>query len=96
MNGAVSVLITDGLSGAGKDTVAGLLAQCLGWNLLSSRVPYRLLVFAAVDHGADLTDEEALKALAAYLDMQFVAVDGSHGQHIVLEDEEVIDVIRTE
>lgn len=68
----------------------------LGWNLLDSGALYRLLAFAAVNHGVDLTNEEALKVLAAHLDVQFVAADGSHGQRIILEGEEVTDVIRTE
>ncbi|MBH4005357.1 (d)CMP kinase [Pseudomonas aeruginosa] len=96
MNGAVPMLAIDGPSGAGKGTVAGLLARRLGWNLLDSGVLYRLLAFAAVNHGVDLTNEEALKVLAAHLDVQFVAADGSHGQRIILEGEEVTDVIRTE
>ncbi|MGS8175344.1 (d)CMP kinase [Pseudomonas aeruginosa] len=96
MNGAVPMLAIDGPSGAGKGTVAGLLARRLGWNLLDSGALYRLLAFAAVNHGVDLTNEEALKVLAAHLDVQFVAADGSHGQRIILEGEEVTDVIRTE
>ncbi|CRS17622.1 Cytidylate kinase [Pseudomonas aeruginosa] len=54
------------------------------------------VAFAAVNHGVDLTNEEALKLLAAHLDVQFVAADDSHGQRIILEGEEVTDVIRTE
>ncbi|HCL4141953.1 TPA: (d)CMP kinase, partial [Pseudomonas aeruginosa] len=36
MNAAVPMLAIDGPSGAGKGTVAGLLARRLGWNLLDS------------------------------------------------------------
>ena len=53
MNGAVPMLAIDGPSGAGKGTVAGLLARRLGWNLLDSGALYRLLAFAAVNHGVD-------------------------------------------
>ena len=58
------VITIDGPSGSGKGTVAGLLAKRLGWCLLDSGALYRLLAFAARNHGVDLTNEEALKLLA--------------------------------
>lgn len=96
MTGLATVITIDGPSGSGKGTVAGLLARQLGWNLLDSGALYRLLAFAARNHGIDLTNEEALKALAAHLDVQFIAASGGHGQRIILEGEEVTDDIRNE
>lgn len=96
MNGEWPVLAIDGPSGSGKGTVAGLLAKRLGWNLLDSGALYRLLAFAAGNHGIDLTNEEALKVLAAHLDVQFTHAKGGQGQHIILEGEDVTDTIRTE
>jgi cytidylate kinase len=90
------VITIDGPSGSGKGTVAGLLAKQLGWNLLDSGALYRLLAFAAGNHGVDLTNEEAMKLLAAHLDVQFIAAGDSHGQRIILEGEEVTDLIRNE
>ncbi len=84
------VITIDGPSGSGKGTIAGLLADKLGWKLLDSGALYRLLAFAAGNHGIDLTNEEALKTLAAHLDVQFV------GKRIILEGEEVTDAIRNE
>ena len=88
------VIAIDGPSGSGKGTIAGLLARQLGWKLLDSGALYRLLEFAARNHGISLNNEDALKTLAAHLDVQFFAEDG--GQRIVLEGEEVTDLIRTE
>lgn len=96
MTGLATVITIDGPSGSGKGTVAGLLARQLGWNLLDSGALYRLLAFAARNHGIDLTNEEALKTLAAHLDVQFIAASGDHGQRIILEGEEVTDDIRNE
>jgi len=96
MMGEWPVVAIDGPSGSGKGTVAGLLAKRLGWNLLDSGALYRLLAFAAGNHGIDLTNEEALKVLAAHLDVQFTHAKGGQGQHIILEGEDVTDVIRTE
>ncbi|MFI8747754.1 (d)CMP kinase [Pseudomonas sp. NPDC077186] len=84
------VITVDGPSGSGKGTLCALLAKQLGWNLLDSGALYRLLAFAAGNHGIDLTNEEALKQLAAHLDVQFT------GKRIVLEGEEVTDAIRNE
>ena len=90
------IVAIDGPSGSGKGTIAGLLAQKLGWNLLDSGALYRLLAFAARNHGVDLTNEEAMKVLAAHLDVQFLAGAQGQGQRIILEGEEVTDAIRNE
>ncbi|KAF1053075.1 MAG: Cytidylate kinase [Stenotrophomonas maltophilia] len=90
------VIAIDGPSGSGKGTVAGILAKRLGWNLLDSGALYRLLAFAAGNHGIDLTNEEGLLVLAAHLDVQFTHAKGGQGQHIILEGDDVTDVIRTE
>ncbi|CAE6915676.1 MULTISPECIES: (d)CMP kinase [Pseudomonas] len=84
------VITVDGPSGSGKGTLCALLAKQLGWNLLDSGALYRLLAFAAGNHGIDLTNEEALKQLAAHLDVQFI------DKRIILEGEEVTDAIRNE
>jgi cytidylate kinase len=90
------VIAIDGPSGSGKGTIASLVAKKLGWSLLDSGALYRLLAFAARNHGVDLTNEEALKLLAAHLDVQFVAAANGQPQRIILEGEEVTDAIRNE
>ena len=96
MNWQVPVITIDGPSGSGKGTVAALLAAKLKWNFLDSGAFYRLLAFAARNHGVDLTNEEALKLLAAHLDVQFGASKGGDGMQIVLEGEDVTQAIRNE
>jgi len=96
MNTSIPVIAIDGPSGSGKGTLAGLLAKKLGWNLLDSGALYRLLAFAARNHGVDLTNEEAMKALAAHLDVQFIAATETQVQRIILEGEEVTEAIRNE
>lgn len=96
MNQQAPVIAIDGPSGSGKGTVAGLLSRRLGWNLLDSGALYRLLAYAAGNHGVDLTNEELLKALAAHLDVQFIAASDGQPQRIILEGDDVSDVIRNE
>ncbi|ATR84295.1 MULTISPECIES: (d)CMP kinase [Pseudomonas] len=96
MNQQAPVIAIDGPSGSGKGTIAGLLSKRLGWNLLDSGALYRLLAYAAGNHGVDLTNEELLKALAAHLDVQFIAASDGQPQRIILEGDDVSDVIRNE
>ncbi len=93
---STAVITIDGPSGSGKGTIAGLLAMRLGWNLLDSGALYRLLALSASNHGVDLTNEEGLKALAAHLDVQFVAGAPGQEQLIILEGENVTQAIRNE
>tara|TARA_R110002124_G_scaffold68851_11_gene185962 strand:+ start:964 stop:1656 length:693 start_codon:yes stop_codon:yes gene_type:complete len=93
---AIPVITIDGPGGSGKGTIAGLLASRLGWNLLDSGALYRVLAFAAVNHGVSLTNAESLEMLAGHLDVQFVAGEDAREQHIILEGEEVTRALRTE
>jgi cytidylate kinase len=90
------VITIDGPSGSGKGTIAGLLAQQLRWNLLDSGALYRLLAFAAGNHGVELSNEASLKLLAAHLDVQFSAATNGQGQRIILEGDDVSQAIRSE
>ena len=85
----------DGPSGAGKGTVARIVADQLGWHLLDSGAIYRVLAVAIQHHQLDLDDEEHLIPMAAHLDVQFEINSKGEGK-VILEGENVTDVIRTE
>lgn len=89
---AAPVLTIDGPSGAGKGTVARLVARELGWHFLDSGALYRLIGLAAQRHAIPLDNAAGLEALAAHLDVQFQ----SEGEHIIFEGEEVTWALRTE
>lgn len=84
------VITIDGPSGSGKGTLAGLLAERLGWHLLDSGALYRIVALAALESRADLDDGEALARLAAGLAIRFG--DGA----ILLGGRDVSETIRGE
>ncbi len=67
----VPVIAIDGPSASGKGTVASAVAESLGYQFLDSGAVYRATAIAAMDAGVASTDENALAALAASLDLQF-------------------------
>lgn len=72
------VIVTiDGPAGAGKSTVAKLLAKELRFRYLDTGAMYRALVFAALQRKIDFADSEAL-------------VQNSHGVNLRLDSEKVI------
>ncbi|WP_281557245.1 (d)CMP kinase [Thalassomonas sp. RHCl1] len=94
MNEQIPVITVDGPSGAGKGTVAKIIADQLGWHLLDSGAIYRVLAVAIQHHNVSVEEEEPLIPMAAHLDVQF-EVTGEEVK-IILEGENVTHSIRTE
>ncbi len=72
----VPVITIDGPVGSGKGTIAALLANRLGWNLLDSGALYRLVAIEALDAGLDPQDDQGLGELAFGLDCAFAVEHG--------------------
>ena len=68
---AAPVICVDGPGGAGKSTLAGLLAEALGWHRLDSGALYRLVAAAALERKMNLEDPAALAGFARCLDIRF-------------------------
>ena len=95
MSDQVPVITIDGPSGAGKGTVARIVAEQLGWHLLDSGAIYRVLAVATQHHLVDLDEEEPLIPMAAHLDVQFM-VNSDGETSVILEGEDVSHIIRSE
>lgn len=95
MQESIPVIAIDGPSGAGKGTVARLIAEKLGWNLLDSGAIYRVLAVALLHHNIEVDEEEPLIPIAAHLDVQFKICEQGESR-VILEGEDVTDSIRTE
>lgn len=86
----IPVIAIDGPAASGKGTIAGLVAQKLGFHYLDSGAIYRLATLAAMKAGADLDDPAALEQAARGMNPVFK--DGK----IFLGGEDVTTAIRSE
>ncbi|MBC7106708.1 MAG: (d)CMP kinase [Firmicutes bacterium] len=88
------VIAIDGPAGAGKSTVARMVARRLGLLYVDTGAMYRAVTLAALRAGIDPEDEEALAALAAGLAIELVpAEDGT--ARVYLDGEDVTAAIRS-
>ena len=90
------VLTIDGPSGVGKGTVARVIAQKLGWNLLDSGAIYRAFALAVESRGVNITNELALVKIAIHLDLAFKTQADSELVSVYLDGHDVSKALRLE
>lgn len=86
------VVTIDGPAGAGKSSVAKLLARRLGYRLLDTGAIYRAVALTAQQRGQPWTDAEACAAIARGLDIRFDFIADKN--HVYLAGEDASAAIR--
>ncbi len=90
------VVCIDGPSGAGKGTVAVLVAQRLGFQLLDSGALYRVTAIAARRAGIELSDEIEVAKIAASMSLEFKVSAPGEPVRVMLADEDISYEVRQE
>ncbi|OCS86580.1 (d)CMP kinase [Caryophanon latum] len=92
MNKTIQIAI-DGPAGAGKSTIAKIVAEQLGFTYIDTGAMYRAITYKALQQNVSLADEAALAEL---LKLSTIELQPSeNGQLVFLDGENVSDVIRT-
>lgn len=81
----------DGPAGAGKSTIARMIAGNLGYYYLDTGAMYRAVAYKALDSGVALNNEDAVTELAQRLDIQ---LDHSDKKSVFCDGEDITTKIR--
>ena len=89
---AINVAI-DGPAGAGKSSVAKLVAKELGYIYVDTGALYRTVGLYSIRNGIDTKNADAVAATLPEIEVKLGFVDGA--QHVFLNGEDVSEAIRT-
>jgi len=96
-NTAIPVLTIDGPSGAGKGTVAQMLALDLGWNILDSGALYRTLAYYFDKEGLEPEDLVTnLERIRQDFIVYFEAGIPGQPVQIFFQNQDITNLVRTE
>ena len=84
----------DGPAGAGKSTIAKIIAQRLGLPYLDTGAMYRAMALCAFSEGVSLTDAEKVDELLNRTDIRVAYLDD--GQHVFVNGTDVTGRLREE
>lgn len=87
------LIVIDGPAGAGKSTVARILAKQLGYRYLDTGATYRVVALKAAQEGATPGMTEKLSRLCAEIEIGFE--DTEEGQRVSMNGRDVTEAIRT-
>lgn len=87
------IIAIDGPAGAGKSTVARMIADRLGYLYIDTGAMYRAVAYKVFQKGIPLSDHTQIARLARSLDLHFEQIDNQ--QHIFADGEDVTTAIRT-
>ena len=84
----------DGPAGAGKSTIAKIIARRLGLPYLDTGAMYRAMALCAIAEGVSLTDAQGVDELLNRTDIRVVYL--ADGQHVLVNGEDVTGRLREE
>lgn len=84
----------DGPAGAGKSTIAKLIAQKLDFVYVDTGAMYRAAGLYCLQLGIDINSEEQVVSVLEGLNIRLTYIEGL--QHVFLGEEDVSDLIRTQ
>lgn len=84
----------DGPAGAGKSTIAKLVAKELSFVYVDTGAMFRTMAYYFLSNGIDTTDEEAVNASCDDIEIRIAYENGE--QHVFLKDKDVSAEIRQE
>lgn len=87
------IIAIDGPAGAGKSTVAKLVAEKLGFVYIDTGAMYRAVAWKTMREQLPISDQRKISALANKIDISFQRNDTE--QRILVDGEDVTDSIRT-
>ena len=86
------VIAIDGPAGAGKSTVAKLVAEKLGYTYIDTGAMYRAVAWKTLQHSKEATDEDILRAVQD-IDVQLTCTES--GTRVTVDNTDVTREIRT-
>ena len=86
------VIAIDGPAGAGKSTVAKIVAEKLGYTYIDTGAMYRAVAWKTLQQSSEATDEAILRAVEG-IDVRLACTDS--GTRVTVDDTDVTGEIRT-
>lgn len=92
----IPVITVDGPVGSGKGSLCVMLAKKLNFHLLDSGALYRVLALAVTRNNIDINNQLEIERLALKLNIKFIEHQPSQPAAIILDNQDVSNLIRTE